>query len=261
MARELASPDHAPVVGPADHRASVAALGRAAARDAGRRRVSHRAAPSLVSGVVAVTVDAAGTLLLPAEPVASVYARVAARHGATRSSAEIGQRLGAAMREARPLRAGDPTWRAYWSAVILATTGIDSVELVDALVSSYADPSAWRVAPGARTALAELRRRRVRLAVVSNWDASLPRLLDRLALRVAFDAVVVSAACRCEKPSAEIFHEAARRLEVPIVDTVHVGDDAEDDLAGATAAGAMGLDIRAVGGFPGLVAAIDRVGA
>lgn len=202
----------------------------------------------------AITIDAAGTLLHPAEPVPEVYARIAARHGGVRSASEISPSLRAAVKRARSLRHGEPTWRAYWSAVVHETTGIAAPELVDELVAHYVGAQAWHVAHHARTVLARLRDAGVRLGVLSNWDTGLVRVLDGLELTRVFDAIVVSGACGFEKPNPRIFEEAARRLGVGIGELVHVGDDPHDDHDGATQAGAVAWDIVAVGGFPGLLA-------
>lgn len=204
--------------------------------------------------IAAITIDAAGTLLHPAEPVPEVYARIGARHGSPRSAAEIGQRLRRAMNDARPLRHGDPTWRAYWSKVVHDTTDIDASAVVDDLVAHYTFASAWRVADGAALALARLRAHGLRLAVLSNWDTGLSRLLERLELASSFDALVVSGECGHEKPSPLIFEEAARRLGVPLAAIAHVGDDPEDDHRGAARAGATAWDIATLGGFAGLLA-------
>lgn len=162
------------------------------------------------------------------------------------------------MNDARPLRHGDPTWRAYWWKVVHEATAIDSPALVDELVAHYAAASAWRVAEGAPAALERLRDLGLRLGVLSNWHVGLDRLLDALGVATSFDAFVISGELGFEKPQAEIFEEAARRLDVPLAAMAHVGDDPEDDHRGATRAGAIAWDIAELGGFAGL---LERCGA
>ncbi len=99
------------------------------------------------------------------------------------------------------------------------------------------------------------------LAIVSNWDVSLHDVLDELGWTARFGAVVTSAELGVAKPAPEPFLVALRALGVaPSRDVVHVGDDAEVDLAGAAAAGVRGVLIVREGEVPaGGVARLDEL--
>ena len=84
-------------------------------------------------------------------------------------------------------------------------------------------------------ALERLRAQGHKLAVVSNWDVSLHEVLERTGLREHVDAVVSSVEVGSAKPDAAPFETALARLGVDTA--VHVGDSAEEDVAGARAAG------------------------
>lgn len=201
----------------------------------------------------AVTIDAAGTLVHPRESIAATYAELAKDFGAAASSAAIAAALRPAMARHRGLRAVDPAWRAYWAAVIADTTGVDVPGLTDALLDHFAGAKAWRVADGALACVQSLRQVGLRVAVLSNWDLRLHGTLAALGIAEAFDAVMSSAELGCEKPDPQAFERAASRLRAPVAELVHVGDDDEDDIIGATGAGAMALHIvRDAGGFDGL---------
>jgi REG-2-like HAD superfamily hydrolase len=204
----------------------------------------------------AITFDAAGTLLHPAEPVAQVYARLAARHGCVRDEAAIGAAFGASMRDAKALRIGDPTWRKFWAHVVATSTGCDATALVDELYDHYAAAEAWRLTGGTLDGLELMRRTGTRVGMISNWDTRLRSLLDGLGVLERLDVLVVSGEIGIEKPDPRIFEHAARELGVPIGAMVHVGDDAEDDIAGATAAGARAVHVDEA---RDLVAAARRV--
>ena len=75
----------------------------------------------------------------------------------------------------------------------------------------------------------------LRLAVVSNWDCSLPERLGQLGLR-RFDAIVSSAEAGVPKPEPEPFLLALERLETAPERTLHVGDEPVDEQ-GARAVG------------------------
>jgi putative hydrolase of the HAD superfamily len=95
--------------------------------------------------------------------------------------------------------------------------------------------------------LTALRRRGLRTGVISNFDYRLPPLLDALGLTLLLDAVVLPADAGAAKPEAAIFQLALDRLGVAATDAVYVGDDADDDVAGATRAGLRAIDVGRIG--------------
>jgi 2-haloalkanoic acid dehalogenase type II len=95
--------------------------------------------------------------------------------------------------------------------------------------------------PDAAPTLAALRELGLRLVVASNWDCSLPRVLERAGLRGRVDAVVPSARVGRPKPAPELFREALRVAGADPADAVHVGDSEENDVRGARAAGLRAL--------------------
>ncbi len=95
----------------------------------------------------------------------------------------------------------------------------------------------FRAFPDALPALRALRERGVRLAVVSNWDCSLPGWLDGAGLGGLFDAVVSSAVIGAAKPSPAVFLAALERVGATPEQALHVGDSVEQDLEGARDAG------------------------
>jgi putative hydrolase of the HAD superfamily len=99
----------------------------------------------------------------------------------------------------------------------------------------------FRAFPDAAPALAELRGMGLRLACVSNWDVSLPSVLDRCGLADGLDAVVTSAAVGARKPDPRIFEVALEAAGCSAAEALHVGDTPEEDLDGARAAGIRAL--------------------
>ena len=88
-------------------------------------------------------------------------------------------------------------------------------------------------------ALAELRKRGYRLALVSNYAHSgvLRDALARLGLLDHFDALVVSADVRRLKPHPRIFEAALEAVGARADEAVMVGNDLECDVVGAKRAG------------------------
>jgi putative hydrolase of the HAD superfamily len=91
--------------------------------------------------------------------------------------------------------------------------------------------------PDAVPALRELRERGLRLVAVSNWDCSLPQVLERCGLGELLDGAVSSAVAGARKPDPAIFQPALELAEVVPDEALHVGDTTEEDVDGARAAG------------------------
>jgi len=196
----------------------------------------------------AVTLDAAGTLFEPAEPIGVTYARIAAGHGIIVAPDAVERRFADAFAAAPPLAFPDATAvtlgddeRAWWSSVVRAALGTEPTRAFVAcfaeLYDYYAGPAAWRVYADVPDALRALRARGLRLAVVSNFDRRLDGLVASLGLGPLLDAIVSSTQARAAKPAPEIFHAALRTLGVPPAAALHAGDSVIADVAGARAAG------------------------
>jgi putative hydrolase of the HAD superfamily len=99
----------------------------------------------------------------------------------------------------------------------------------------------FRPYPDAAPALATLRQRGLRTVCVSNWDCSLPGVLERCGLGGALDGVVASASAGARKPDPAIFAIALTVAGCAPREAVHVGDTAAEDAEGARAAGVRPL--------------------
>ena len=115
--------------------------------------------------------------------------------------------------------------------------------------------------PDAAPALDGLRDRGLTLVCVSNWDVSLPRVLERCGLADRLDAVVTSAEAGARKPEPGIFAAALSEADCRPAEALHVGDTPEEDLAGARAAGIRCLLIDRDGkaDIAALTEVVDRV--
>lgn len=189
--------------------------------------------------------DAAGTLIEPAEPVAEVYARVAASAGYPVDAAAVKRAFVAAFSGL-----GDPDWgghpegdaaeREWWKKVVCGTfreilgdplPEVIGVEVFHELFSHYEGPAAWRVFPEVPEVLTIARDAGFELAVVSNFDRRLHGILKGHGLD--FDVVVTSADARSRKPDAGIFRHALERLHLSPQEVFHTGDSRTADLEGA----------------------------
>lgn len=223
--------------------------------------------------VSAVTLDATHTLF-HAPRMAAIYAEVLGRHGLPVEAPTLGPLVREVWLEfscnADPRRdrfashpGGAPGfWRQFLERLC------ERLELEPAspfaaseLYERFTHADAWEVYPDVAPALAALRGRKVKLAIVSNWDERLPRLVAALGLADFFDAVVYSQAVGVEKPNPAIFEQALARLGVEPSAALHVGDSAREDVEGAEAAGMSALLLeRALQAKPGALRSLTELG-
>ena len=81
----------------------------------------------------------------------------------------------------------------------------------------------------------------IQLAVISNWDYSLHRVLKMFGIYDRFVVVKASLEEGVEKPDPRLFEMTLAEAGFSATETFHVGDDVVDDLNGAE-----GVGIRAV---------------
>ena len=206
-----------------------------------------------MKNIRAVFFDAGQTLLEADPPVEAVYREAFATHGVEADLEAVHRAVHATWREVYARRErgeerwGGPQgeagfWRRFVEEVFGRTGGKGLPEpLLHGLVEHFHEDKHWKVYPEVSQVLSALRGAGMTLLVVSNWDSTLPRLLERLELLPFFDGVIVSAAFGASKPSRAIFDEAVRRAGVPHADALHVGDSLVDDYHGARAAGLHAL--------------------
>jgi len=114
----------------------------------------------------------------------------------------------------------------------------------DAMLASIA----FEAYPDAAAALEELGGHGLRLIAASNWDCSLPRVLDGAGLGGLLDGVVSSAMVGARKPDRALFEAALALAGCSADEAVHVGDSLENDVRGARAAGIRAVLVDRRGG-------------
>ncbi|HED65899.1 MAG TPA: HAD family hydrolase [Planctomycetes bacterium] len=196
----------------------------------------------------AVFLDVGGTLLHEVPPREAIYAEVAATHGRPLPPAEMRRRMLAAHHELGRVHDGafrysDPWFEEYIARIFgpgPGGLGLDEDRLASAtaeLFDRFESSGTFRLYPGARELLRDLRDAGLVLGVISNWSERLPRVLSALELDSAFDFVLSSAIEGVEKPDRALFELALERAGVPAEAALHAGDHPAKDVAGALDAG------------------------
>ena len=211
----------------------------------------------------AVTLDAMGTLVSIAPPAPRLQQSLARRLGRDVDLARCESAMRAEMRHYRAhcMAARDASSLAALRlecASLLADALAIGVSGADVL-PSLTDSIAFLAYEDARPALDRLTAAGVKLAVVANWDVSLPDVLARLGLAEPFEVIVTAAAIGAAKPDARPFQAALERLGSDAAGTVHVGDDPVTDIAGARAAGLSAVLLDRSGRAPDSIASLAEL--
>lgn len=199
--------------------------------------------------VRAVSFDAGATLIYPDPPVEEIYGRELTGVGGPRFSAgDVSRALTLAWSEVSlespggdrygGVRGESAFWRGFLNSVRRHLDGgTVSAKVFERLSAHFHNPDSWAVFGDVRGTLTELAARGLALAVVSNWDSSLPSLLGALGFGELFREISVSATEGTGKPEPDIFLRTCARLDLTPGEVLHVGDSLVDDYGGARAAG------------------------
>jgi putative hydrolase of the HAD superfamily len=129
--------------------------------------------------------------------------------------------------------------------------------------------------PEAAAVLAELRRRRVKIGLLSDCGREAVELWPEFALAAGFDAAVFSCQEGMTKPAPALYHKVLSRLGVDAADALYLGDR-QDELEGAATVGMTALLLDAgeregeewpgprlpsLSELPALLDSLDLVGA
>jgi len=107
----------------------------------------------------------------------------------------------------------------------------------DALVINTQNSANWdQILPGTRAALDRIREN-FRIAVISNADGGIERVLSRCGIADCFEAIMDSGIVGVEKPRPEIFQAALASMKARADESLYVGDVYSVDYLGARNAG------------------------
>lgn len=211
------------------------------------------------AGVRAVFFDAVGTLIHPEPSAGDAYLEIGRRFGTRLSADEVRRRFGAAFAAeedadaARGHRTDEGRELQRWRSIVSRV--LDDVADADgcfrALYDWFAQPSAWRVEPGAGPVLRRLESRGYVVGVASNFDHRLRRVMAGLDEVAWLKLLVISSEAGWKKPAPGFFDRLCQEVALPSSRILFIGDDLDNDYAGAIACGlpALLFDPRARSGL------------
>lgn len=121
----------------------------------------------------------------------------------------------------------------------------EDLSVRNALVQNTQNSANWdQILEGTRAALVRISRD-FRIAVISNADGGIERILARCGIADCFESITDSGIVGVEKPRAEIFEAALKAMNARPEESLYVGDVFSVDYVGARNAGmdAVLLDV------------------
>jgi putative hydrolase of the HAD superfamily len=203
-----------------------------------------------VCQVKVIFFDAAGTLIETRSSVGEIYSRVVREFGFKAEPQILQQNFSYSFRRQPPLAfpVGTPDaalielekgwWRNLVKAVFAGLGPFPRFdEFFGEIFERFRGRELWRVYEDVPPALSELKRRGLKLGVISNFDSRLYDVLSACSLDHFFDFVHVSTRAGAAKPDSAIFQTALNHYSVEARQAWHVGDSLREDVEGAMAAG------------------------
>jgi putative hydrolase of the HAD superfamily len=142
-------------------------------------------------------------------------------------------------------------WKRFHTALLEAVDGDEHQRqgLVQELVRRTQDSANWdQIQPGTREALVRIAAR-YRMAVISNADGRIEKVLTRCGIGDCFETITDSGIVGFEKPRREIFDAALQAMKSDASESLYVGDVFSVDYLGATNAGMQAVLFDVAGAY------------
>jgi len=209
-----------------------------------------------VAMITTVFFDAGNTLLKAHPSVAHLYADTARRYGSDPAHEDLMAQFKNLRKEIAPMAArqdqnpaqniGPTAEKSWWREFVYRLfERVGMVNDFDAffedLYHVFSRKESWRLYPEVLDVLEKLRRRSLKLFIVSNWDSRLTEICRDLGLTSYFQEIIISSLVGHEKPDPAIYRIALRSADIEPEAVLHVGDDREMDFLAARSLGLQAL--------------------
>ncbi len=183
--------------------------------------------------------DAAGTLIHLAQPPGWHYAEVTRQHGAPADELALETAFRRVWKSQPPREPSssprEDDDRGWWKTIALTAlrestklpASFDEEAWFVDVYQRFAQPGVWLLYDDVLPCLERLKD--CRLAVISNFDGRLRRILEDLLVASYFEKLFISSEVGCEKPHPDIFRKALAGMQISPEKALLIGDDARFD--------------------------------
>jgi putative hydrolase of the HAD superfamily len=201
----------------------------------------------MLAGVTTIFLDAGGTLFRLRGTIGKIYSDIARRYGVQIRPELIDRKFHHEYRvkdlNGLPLvHKGDLIQiEKQWWCELVRLVMADSIppgafmNYFIELYEFFGTSEAWELYPDAEGSLKKLRDQGFRLAVISNFDSRLRKILANLGIKNLFEMVTTSWEAGAAKPDVRIFKSALNAMRISPQQALHVGDSIREDFEGAKA--------------------------
>ena len=223
--------------------------------------------------IKAVFFDAAGTLFRVRGTVGEIYWRLAQPYGLQSTPEAIEQAFKEQFANAPALAFPNKTpeevlamERRWWEKLMrLVFQEIGMFprfnDYFNNVYEVFKGTESWELYPETEVVLKKLKSEGRYIGVISNFDSRIHEVCKALNISPHLDSITISSQTGWAKPSSEIFSHALKLSGFDLSQAVYIGDEVEDDVQGALAAGLkpIFLDRSNRGESPSGVAKIHRL--
>ncbi len=187
-----------------------------------------------------IFLDAADTLFYIKEGLGETYARPARKYGINPHPSDIEKSFSQHFKSSPPLAFPDinPTQRKHlekrwWYNVVKKV--FEDVGMFSQFDQYFEElfeifrKEAWELFPESKEILQKLKEQGLKLVIVSNFDSRVYDVCKELDIFDLIDDFVISSEVGYAKPSPMIFEHALNRHKIKAEETIHTGDDIEND--------------------------------
>jgi REG-2-like HAD superfamily hydrolase len=212
----------------------------------------------ITADIRVIALDAVGTLIYPAQPVAETYVEVAAQFGIHRTPETICERFTTAIdRQTIDVDYESDVWKTseefeqvWWRSFIADVFELEpqsSSPLFTSLWNHYANQTAWRLFEDAQEFLDAATATNRQIVIASNFDSRLRAICQSNPHLMRCKEIFVSSEVGYRKPSVNFYRTLSRTLGQPLETILMVGDDEIADYEGARNAGCCSMHLKRSG--------------
>lgn len=197
-----------------------------------------------------IALDAAGTLFETAQPVEAVYSACFSKLGFTAPEATwktaFRETFSTTSDPSYPKHGnGEDIEKDWWRELVRRSASAAGIhpdpetmeQVFNELFDYYAEGTSWKLFPETESTLEALRSTDTRLAITSNFDSRIHRVLKELRITHHFDHILTSADVRARKPSPLILEKLLNITSSSPSDCCLAGDSITADKGAAEAVG------------------------
>jgi putative hydrolase of the HAD superfamily len=190
--------------------------------------------------IKAVLFDFVGTLVFVKDSVGSVYSQIASGYGKFSNAELLDRNFHMLIKKKIPPTGGEIEEKKWWKSLVVETFEMSNCNLGDKLNSifesifiEFSKANVWGIYPDVLPVLNELRKRNIKLGLISNFDSRLEIILNQIGIIHFFDCLSYSGKVGFSKPDSRIFQYALKELDSLPEETLYVGDSLDNDYVPA----------------------------